>query len=51
MEKALTLLKHKAGNIAQVALEVGYNNPSYFAKCFSEKFGCMPSEISANQYA
>lgn len=47
MEKALTLLKQKSGNISQVALEVGYNNPSYFSKCFAEKFGCMPSEITA----
>jgi len=47
MEKALTLLKQKAGNISQVALEVGYNNPSYFAKCFADKFGCTPSGISA----
>ncbi len=47
MEKALVLLKQRTGNISQVALEVGYNNPSYFAKCFAEKFGCSPSEVSA----
>ena len=46
LEKALGLLKQKTGNVAQVALEVGYNNPSYFAKCFFDKFGCTPSEIS-----
>lgn len=51
MERALTLLKQKTGNISQVALEVGYNNPSYFSKCFHEKFGCTPSEASARQYA
>jgi AraC-like DNA-binding protein len=51
MEKALTLLMQKSGNISQVALEVGYNNPSYFSKCFAEKFGCMPSEVLGRQYA
>lgn len=51
MEKAVTLLKRKEGNISQVALEVGYSNPSYFSKCFADKFGCMPSEVSHRQYA
>jgi AraC-like DNA-binding protein len=51
MEKALNLLMQKTGNISQVALEVGYNNPSYFSKCFADKFGCMPSEVLARQYA
>jgi len=44
MSKALSLLKKKAGNISQIALEVGYSNPSYFAKCFTKKFGCTPSK-------
>ncbi len=45
MEKALELLKQKSSNVSQVAFEVGYNNPSYFAKYFREKFGCSPSEF------
>jgi AraC-like DNA-binding protein len=44
MDKALSLLKRKTGNISQIALEVGYSNPSYFAKCFTKKFGCTPSK-------
>jgi AraC-like DNA-binding protein len=44
MEQALNLLKRKSFNISEVALEVGYNNASYFSKCFSEKFGCTPSQ-------
>lgn len=46
MEKAVTLLKRRVGNISEVALEVGYNNPSYFSKCFADTFGCMPSEVT-----
>jgi AraC-like DNA-binding protein len=48
LEKSLVLLKQRTKNISQVALEVGYSNPSYFAKCFAEKFGCMPSEVFAS---
>lgn len=45
MEKALTLIRKKAGNIAEIALEVGYNNPSYFARCFQLRYGCAPSRF------
>lgn len=48
MDKAVSLLKKKAGNISQIALEVGYSNPSYFAKCFTKKFGCTPSKYIEN---
>lgn len=45
MEKALTLIKNKFGNVSEVALEVGYNNPSYFSKCFHKTFHCTPSRF------
>jgi len=48
LEKSLTLLKERTKNVSQIALEVGYSNPSYFSKCFAEKFGCMPSEVLAS---
>lgn len=48
MDRAVSLLKKKAGNISQIALEVGYSNPSYFAKCFTKKFGCTPSKYVEN---
>lgn len=43
MDKALALLKQKDNNIAEIAYQTGFNSPSYFTKCFSEKFGCTPS--------
>lgn len=44
MQKALSLIKEKQYNISEIALEVGYNNPSYFSKCFQEKYGIIPSK-------
>lgn len=45
MHKALSLIREENLNICQIAFELGYNNPSYFSKCFHERFGVMPSKI------
>lgn len=45
LDRALSLLRQRTKTISQVALEVGYSNPSYFSKCFAERFGCLPSEV------
>ena len=45
MKKAMGLLKNNDLNVAQVALEVGYSNPSYFTKCFQGKCGISPSKV------
>lgn len=46
LNKALSLIKENRYNISQIALEVGYNSPSYFSKCFQQKFGIKASRIS-----
>jgi len=45
MNKARNLIKRERLNISEIALEVGYNNPSYFSKCFQERFGIVPSRM------
>jgi signal transduction histidine kinase/DNA-binding response OmpR family regulator len=44
LKRAASLIEQNFGNVAQVSYEVGFNNPSYFAKCFKELYGKLPSE-------
>jgi len=46
MNKALFLLKENKAGIAEIAYETGFSSPSYFTRCFSQKFGCTPSALS-----
>lgn len=43
LREAVKLLQKRFGNISEIAYEVGYNNPSYFSKCFQKRFGILPS--------
>ncbi len=48
LHHAARLLEHKTGNISEIALEVGFSNPAYFAECFKKQFGLLPSEFIKN---
>jgi signal transduction histidine kinase/DNA-binding response OmpR family regulator len=48
LKKAVRLLAVKSGNISEVAYEVGFSNPSYFASSFKDLFGYSPSEYLQN---
>ena len=45
LQEAHRLLEQKAGNISEVAFQVGIPNLAYFSRCFSEQFGFPPSEL------
>jgi AraC-like DNA-binding protein len=48
LNKAAELIKHKFGNLSEIALEVGYNNPSHFSNAFKRQFGTTPSQFLQN---
>lgn len=45
MRTAFNLIKDDNLNVSEVAYKMGYDDPSYFSKCFSQKFGICPSKL------
>ncbi len=43
---ATQLLKNKKLSISEIGYAVGFNDPSYFTRCFKEDFGVSPTEYS-----
>lgn len=47
LKLAAQLLKNSDTNISQVGYAVGFNDHSYFAKCFKEMYNCTPTEYAS----
>ena len=47
LKRAAQLLEKSQFNISEIAYEVGFNNPKYFARTFKKEFGKLPSEYAA----
>ena len=43
LKRASQLLSQQADTVTQIAYQVGFNNLSYFAKCFKDLYGVSPS--------
>ena len=41
--RAKDMLQQQVGTVAEIAHDTGFQNPSYFSKCFQEQFGSPPS--------
>jgi signal transduction histidine kinase/DNA-binding response OmpR family regulator/streptogramin lyase len=46
LKRAAQLLEKSQFNISEIAYEVGFNNPKYFARTFKKEFGLLPSEYA-----
>jgi AraC-like DNA-binding protein len=46
LKQAAVLLHHKSATVSEIAYNTGFNNLSYFSRCFKEEFGVVPSEYS-----
>ena len=44
LKASTELLRKGNGNISEIAYSVGFNDVSYFSKCFKEMYHCTPSE-------
>ena len=45
LKRAKDLLEQGAGNVSEVAFQVGYSNLSYFGRTFKQAFEIKPSEV------
>jgi len=46
LKKAAQLLAQQVDSVTQIAYRVGFNNPSYFTKCFKHFYGVVLSSYS-----
>ncbi|MFK7775690.1 MAG: ATP-binding protein [Saprospiraceae bacterium] len=45
LQNSLELLQNSTMNVAEIAYKVGFSDPNYFSRAFSEEFGKPPSEM------
>lgn len=48
LNKALELLEKQNRNVSEIAYRTGFSSPSYFSKCFQNKYGILPSSYIKN---
>ncbi len=51
LKRAADMIRQKTDTITQIGYAVGFNDQSYFTKCFKKQFGVTPTEYSAQHEA
>lgn len=46
LKKAMELLQKGEKRVNEVCFYVGFSSPSYFTKCFTAQFNCLPSDVT-----
>lgn len=49
LNKAKEILSQGQFSVKEVAYMTGFTSPSYFSRCFTEKFGISPSKLLDDQ--
>lgn len=49
LKRGEQLILKKSGSIAEIAYQVGFNDPKYFSKCFKIQFGVTPAQYSSKK--
>lgn len=49
LSQAYAMILHTDKTIAEIAYETGFGSPSYFSKCFREKYDITPSDFRKRQ--
>jgi signal transduction histidine kinase/DNA-binding response OmpR family regulator len=45
LERASALLRANVGTVSEIAYQVGFTDPSHFARCFRHQFGVSPGSL------
>lgn len=51
LQQAAQLLEKSQLTVAEISYKVGFNNPKYFARCFKEVYGILPSMYASQKQA
>ena len=49
LQRAADLLQQDAGNIAEIAYQVGFSSQAHFSTAFQKQFGCSPREFKRGE--